>query len=508
MINAFSTILLVISLSFFVLYIYLISKSTNRVSKIFSFVCLSVAIYVIGYRFELQSNSIEEIKFFLKMEYFGQPFMFAFWLMFIYNFYFNRSPSLRLSILFFAIPILTLFFSATNEYHHLLYANISAVHYNGFIVAKLTKGPWYYVHMLYGYTSLILGLVYFFKAWLNSRNKRRIQYLLLLFGTFSPGIIEVFYFTGLSPYGLDLLPFSFSIMAVCYYIALFHYDFIEFDEIIHKVIFSKISEGIIVLDYKNRLIDYNKSARKVFDWLNSSNIGINIAELTEAKEIIEHKEDLFEIEAVQNNIHKYFEFHVTKLSDKNKMLGSIYFIRDITQQKELIHELDDLASYDQLTHVYNRRRLMEEAEKEVSRVKRYNCPLSFLMIDIDLFKEVNDKYGHLAGDKVIQSVAAACSERIRSTDIVGRYGGEEFAVLLPFTNIDNAKILAEHIRKYIEDMEITYLENKIQVTVSIGVAEAASNKAQEIDFYYLLNKADMALYRSKNGGRNRIMAEI
>jgi diguanylate cyclase (GGDEF)-like protein len=126
------------------------------------------------------------------------------------------------------------------------------------------------------------------------------------------------------------------------------------------------------------------------------------------------------------------------------------------------------------------------------------------MIDIDFFKKINDFYGHLIGDEVIKTVALTCNERLRRTDVIGRYGGEEFAILLPATNMENAMNVAESIRMQIEEMETTYSEHKIRVTVSIGISTVKGNVSEDIDMDHLIDQADMALYQAKNNGRNRV----
>lgn len=341
--------------------------------------------------------------------------MTVFWLFFALKFYFNKNPSLKLTILVMTIPVLTLFFNVTNEFHHLFYKNISIVNYEGFITAHLTKGPWYIVNAAYSYLVLLIGIVAFYKAWRHSLYTMRIQSLLMLIGAIFPIIVNIIYLVGLAPYSLDLTPFGLGILAIFYFIALFRYEFLDAGEIIRSVVFSEMSEGIIVVDNKNRLVDFNNAALKLFSFLNSKTIGMELAKIKEIKEIIKDKSNSYEIEVASEGIPYYYELRFTDLYEKDKVLGSVVFIRDITTQKELIHQLDMMANYDSLTQVYNRRKIMEEATKEALRTKRHNGFLSVLMIDIDFFKSINDKYGHLAGDEVIKLVINVCKEMVRST---------------------------------------------------------------------------------------------
>lgn len=502
MIAVLSGVLFAIGLSFVGLFLYSLSKHRNRVSRSFVLISLTTSIYVLGYAFELRSESIEAIKFCLSVQYFGLSFIPTLWLLFAYKFFFNRDPSLKLTLSLFAIPVLTLFFNVTNDYHHLLYADVTAVWYQGFMVVRLTKGPWYLIHIVYSYASLIVGLAYLSRAWRRSHHTARVQSVLLSIGAFVPGSLEVLYLIGLSPYGLDMTPFAASVFAVCYYIALVRHDLFELDEVVWSSLFSELSEGIIVVDDKKRLLDFNDAAREVFGWLNSQNTGVDLSSLPEAHVITDHEEDAFEVEVTRDGAPEHYELRVSELRDNERVLGSVYIILDITRQKQFVRELDNLASYDSGTDIYNRRRLLEEAVKEAARARRLRIGLAVLMIDIDLFKEVNDTYGHLAGDAVIKSVVKVCKERTRNTDIIGRYGGEEFLILLPGAGIGSARAIAEDIRRQVEDMETEFAGHRIRVTISIGVA--LLGESEESDIYEAIDKADAALYDAKRNGRNRV----
>ncbi|MEW6445394.1 MAG: sensor domain-containing diguanylate cyclase [Pseudomonadota bacterium] len=182
-----------------------------------------------------------------------------------------------------------------------------------------------------------------------------------------------------------------------------------------------------------------------------------------------------------------------KLTEQNALLG------------EMNARLQALATTDSLTGVANRRKLMASGETELTRAQRFDHPLSLLIIDIDLFKKINDTWGHMAGDQVIQSVAMSCVKNTREhIDTVGRIGGEEFAILLPETDHVTASMLAERLREEIERSRIVIDRDPgISCTVSIGVSTSAPTRASET-FRDLLIRADNALYAAKTQGRNRV----
>jgi diguanylate cyclase (GGDEF)-like protein len=503
MIYFLSNILFLEGIFFIILFFYSLLKQKNRFAIIFSVMCLSISIYVIGYGFELRSINIEQIKFLLKTEYFGLASTIASGMIFAYKFHFNKNPSLKLIISFSIIPILTLFFCSTNEYHHLFYADVLPSLYEDFIIVDIHRGPWYFVNVVYSYIVLIFGITVFYNSWRYSKYKLRTQAFWLFFGSIWPGVVNIPYIIGFSPLKIDITPFGFGFLAISYSIAVFFYDFLELKEIISSFTFSHISEGIIVVDDKNKLIDFNNAAQIIFHDLDVRCIGIDFSYFWNDKKIIREQDDNFEIEIIKDNEKKYYEFRRTALKEKTKILGYVYFIQDITKHKENVQSLNNMANYDFLTEIYNRRRLMEEIEKELLRAKECCNSISILMIDIDHFKRINDKYGHLIGDEVLRKVAQICKDKLRTTDVIGRYGGEEFIVMLPSTNKENAEVIAERIRESIQNLKMNFKEGEVNITVSIGIT-CAIIKDNTTDIEKMIHEADKGLYHAKNHGRNQV----
>jgi two-component system, cell cycle response regulator len=157
----------------------------------------------------------------------------------------------------------------------------------------------------------------------------------------------------------------------------------------------------------------------------------------------------------------------------------------------------ELATHDELTGLYNRRGLFELAQREFARARRTGRGLALVMADLDHFKEVNDRYGHLAGDEVLKRCAAAHAKLARASDLCGRFGGEEFLLLAPETDLEGAIALAERVRQSLREMD----EGGIAVTASFGVTVMRDSDRSLDD---VLKRADDALYRAKAGGRDRV----
>lgn len=164
-------------------------------------------------------------------------------------------------------------------------------------------------------------------------------------------------------------------------------------------------------------------------------------------------------------------------------------------------ELAILSQTDGLTKLFNRTHWERCLQAEYKRWTRSNHASCLVMIDIDHFKQVNDSYGHLVGDEVIRHLAGVIKDHVRETDISGRYGGEEFAILLADTDIDNAQIFAERLRKEIEDAVVKHNDIDVKYTISLGLAEVDPTIK---NYEAWIECADAALYRSKQGGRNKI----
>ena len=172
------------------------------------------------------------------------------------------------------------------------------------------------------------------------------------------------------------------------------------------------------------------------------------------------------------------------------------------QNSQLYEEVQRLAITDELTGLPNRRVLFEKGENEVIRARRFEHPLSVMMIDIDHFKLVNDRFGHAVGDQVLRQIAQAFRQHLRNTDIAARYGGEEFVILLPETDQSLAIQVAERLRAAVVDCGASAGAEQVHVTVSLGVAVLDANTP---NFSKLVSHADQALYLAKDRGRNRVM---
>jgi diguanylate cyclase (GGDEF)-like protein len=212
--------------------------------------------------------------------------------------------------------------------------------------------------------------------------------------------------------------------------------------------------------------------------------------------------------ASQVSVEVFDSFAAWPINAYTFMFGAVsqFFISSLfvlMLSYKLNQNLESIATIDGLTSVLNRRGLEDAALKMQDICKRINLSMAVLLVDIDHFKKVNDQYGHLSGDDVLRHLAKVIASVLRSSDVLGRYGGEEFCVFLPNTTESDAIGLAERIRAAIETSPLKMNRNNIKTTVSIGVADSVS---AGYDFKGLVATADSAMYGAKNGGRNRVMS--
>ena len=312
---------------------------------------------------------------------------------------------------------------------------------------------------------------------------------------------------GILPIKIDTVPIYLSILCLFYAYALCNSNIFGMLALARRIIFDDISDVIIVLDNDNTLIEINKIAEQIFNVQNNSIIGKNSNDVFKEHnqlliQINENKVGIFHIEIEMLGQVHYFQGKIDLLkSSGNK--GKIIILSDNTEQITLHRKLEYYATMDTLTGVYNRSYFHEIAVSKLKECSTLSKPVSLIMFDFDKFKNINDNYGHLAGDMVLEKALESCKVILNEKHYIGRFGGEEFVILLTNTNLENALEIAESIRAEIEKTDIVYESNNIKITSSFGVFSSYKQK----ELKYLMKNADEALYEAKRLGRNRVCGD-
>lgn len=284
-------------------------------------------------------------------------------------------------------------------------------------------------------------------------------------------------------------------------------------------IFENATEGIYRTDAHGTLLEVNTALATMLGYESTGELLRNVPEIGSMfyylgayhqYHTVLHKS--FVVKAMQvklccaNGNELWVEINAGAIEggadEECRVSGIVGVIADITERKRMMREMCRLARTDSLTGLWNRGYFIELASSELARCKRCIRNLSILLVDIDHFKKVNDTYGHDIGDKVLIGAADTMREALRDIDIIARFGGEEFVVLLPDTSSRGALKVAERVRNAVREQNFSYdRHRKITVTVSIGVT---SYQDAQSDLDLLLKHADIAMYSAKENGRDRV----
>lgn len=297
-----------------------------------------------------------------------------------------------------------------------------------------------------------------------------------------------------------------------------HAELLASDPMAYAAMVQSVSAfGIYLIDTRGRIISWNTGAERLTGFDGADVIGQPYAALFTAEQrdqrvpdqLLGHAKYKAHIADEQprrkaNQTTYTAKFTLDLVLDSNREhAGFVEVIHDVSSARARERDLVKLATRDHLTGLANRGFFVEQATAELQRAERYNDPLTVVMVDIDHFKQVNDTYGHDVGDLALRHVADTLLKQTRKIDIVGRMGGEEFALILPRAARQPATEMCERMRQAIGSRPVPHPSTPFKLTASMGLASRGEDKE---DLDQLLKLADNALYRAKRGGRNRVEA--
>jgi len=283
-----------------------------------------------------------------------------------------------------------------------------------------------------------------------------------------------------------------------------------------NIVLDHITQGMVVVGPDYRTLAFNRHFEEMFRLPPGTvEVGVDFRDIlrTWAK-VTGQDQQMLDYAIYQLDEPDTFEFEFPQLINGERRWcllthnplpgkGFVRTFTDITKRKALEDSLVKLSREDPLTGLHNRRTILDLLEEEIQRGLRYKHPVSLLMMDIDHFKKINDQWGHPTGDEVLKSFAAECQSVMRENDKMGRFGGEEFVMVLPETGKPDAALVAERIRKITSEMAVKSKRGSapIPVTVSIGVTTTTEGDGAEA----IIARADEAMYEAKDAGRNRVV---
>jgi diguanylate cyclase (GGDEF)-like protein len=499
-------ILAVILAQFFAAYFF--SKGRTSYRKAFSAMVLCISVYLIGYLMIINNNNLQEMIFWNQIQYLGLPFISVLWLLvaFLYT-ETIYTLKVRMALLLFSVPVVTFFMRLTNSWHHLFYTKWELRQVFGYSSLYMERGFWYYVNISYTILCLILTVIIYFIGYLKNRvGYTKPHLFVFLFASLLPLISIVLLIIAFEEWSIDYsaLIMPVSLLIISY--GILKYDFLEIRTLARETIFENNFAGMVVLGPGKRIIDYNKAAEKFFEAINISLKNYPIEHVLNREpmllEIFE-SEGSHDLSLVIDGEEHFFEIDAVPLGDpQNGNTRILKSIRDVTEERKIQEKLKFLATTDSLSGLYNRAEFMNLAHREFAWAKKNNEELSLLIMDLDNFKTINDTFGHAAGDEMIREMGSIIKTSFRKTDIAGRIGGEEFAVVLKNASLNEAKMKAEQLRETVAKRKVIYGKHEVSITVSIGVAAIHGNNNGINDIEDALKMADDALYKAKSMGRN------
>lgn len=480
---------------------YTIIKGSSLLTRVFFTMSCCLSLYLFGYLMELNSFSLEQMYFWNQVQYLTLPFFPSLWLIVSILYTGNRKilqPAFVAVV--FLIPVITFVTRLTNATHYLYYSAITLSTIKGFHIMQLDKGPLYILYSAYLAVVFFVTTYIYLKYTKHSAASALKQYKYILAAISLPYIGLLLIIIDNGRIGFDyaalLLPLSLYFLAL----AIFKYDFFKLKTLAREAVFEKSADAMILLSSDNILIDFNPAAANIFKSLNRSVIGEPFDSTFKNYYDFVHAYNNGVVNDLELTKGKYYQMKVIKTeSYSQNTLGYLISLSDVTARNLARKKLILLATTDELTGLNNRRHFMELSRQEFERAKRYNEIFSLIMIDIDYFKGLNDTIGHAGGDFILRKFGLKLQTYFRSTDIAGRLGGEEFAVLLPQQDQEKAFHVAEKFREELARTKYIYESQEISFTVSLGIA--TYNQSVE-SFEQLIRFADQSLYEAKNRGRN------
>ncbi|SMC70068.1 histidine kinase N-terminal 7TM domain-containing protein [Papillibacter cinnamivorans] len=402
-------------------------------------------------------------------------------------------------------PAIVTVLSWTNGIHGLVRRNVYLDLSGAFPLVGKTYGPAFWAFSIYNLSLTVFTLLLLAQA-LNKKPKiYRAQILSLFIGLLLPALSIAVYITGLTPLRIDPTPMVLGASCIIIFQGIFRYHLFDIVPIAHSTIIQEMSTGMILFDRGGNVLEINPAARDMLELSPRRNWDMPAEELLkeypQLLRICQGQAEHVEEAALGKSNTRYFEVSFKQLTDSGKKpLGWIMQIYNINERKLETEKMREAASHDALTSLPNRAYLEKMLSDCLENARKHDSVLALAYLDLDNFKQVNDTYGHDAGDAMLREVACRLKTTLRETDIVSRYGGDEYIILFPsIGNFDSSVLIREKILRAFEG-GFPCNGAIIQIRASIGFALYPKDGNCMAE---LIRYADQAMYRAKGSKRCR-----
>lgn len=406
---------------------------------------------------------------------------------------------MRLVNFLFAVICVMLIF--TNNFHHIMRISVELSDSTAGMVIKVNQTL---IGKVCVALNTLMNLVAMIKLWIfmrtTSKNTRS-QVRMVLIGFLIPIIYTYTKSSILNSIGIEIpTPLSFLIGILFVLYGMYRYDFMSISPIARDWVIDEINVGMVFSNTNGEIVDTNRYVEDTFK--NGIQELKLIIEKNEAwnEAILSNQDMEFDL-TYESHDTKIFHIKVHKLKKSNKSLGTVSLINDITKEKSLQMQLIERAEKDSMTQILNRKAFEEKVNDKLNNKMGEEEKCALLIIDIDYFKQINDRFGHHVGDKVIKDIVNIISNCSREEDLIGRLGGDEFTMFISKVTVEDVKKIVDRIQTSIGSFVFRAKDTEFKVTISIGAS--IQNKAN-YSFTELYREADKALYVAKEKGRNRV----
>lgn len=490
--------------------VYCFRHQNTPAAKPLGYTTLFTGLYILANFLELTNPTPSGTLLFAKICYIFIGLITISWFIFALTFTHKKEKFSKSILLMNLIPLVTVVLLFTRSGQHFIWNSFEFIPVShGFLYMKVTTyGFFFWIFWIQAYL-LILGSG-IMALWVSffERNRFRSQAVLVAVASFFPLVINAIYVLHLVP-GLqkDFSPLAYACSVALMTFSIFKFRLLDLSPFARSVLIDEMTDGMLTLSKQRQIVDFNKAAEKILklDGATRSAGSLTDELILPCIDTLENDpaSDLFQTELKMGAGLEaaYYDMQIRRLRNQTDaaVVGYLILLHSITEHKNLLQRIQVLAEHDILTGLFNRK-YFEEAANQL--IQCGGGVFSILMTDIDYFKDVNDSVGHRGGDQVLQAVAQRLQKTLRSGDIIGRFGGDEFVVLLPDTTAESAKALADRLCASIAESPYHTDENaEFSLSISVGISEFSEENKGTLD--QIIVQADQALYQAKTEGRNR-----
>lgn len=512
----------------FVLLHVLWSHRKDPITRWFAATIVAMFIWAVGYCFELMSTDVDDMILFANIQYIGVTAVSVCWWETLRRQLRLGGVPRAISPILWTLVLATIVVAFWNPGGLFRGDPATIAGPSNVFMLDSDYGPWYW-GVFIPLTALIniATLALLVRSFRKFKGVEQHQVVLLALAFILPVLSTVIFMTGVGGptlQGHNLTPAVFGISALVLWMGLFRCRLLNILPCIHAQVINTLPYAVMVSDQDGQMAVLNPAAEQITGVKDKEAVGRPAAEvfaaypaivdlLSSSSEDLSHHVVGRDMAIKHANTTRHFSLASAVItSNRGDFMGTAMILHETTDRVRLYKEARRLANRDDLTGLPNRRFFFELTGKEFARAQRYEKPVAILMLDVDHFKSINDSYGHRVGDRVLRQVAQTCRKTLRTSDIMGRVGGEEFAILLPETDLGLAVEVAHRLVEQTRTIRLDLGESRAgttgptKVTISVGVAQLQNTPPGPFEsFDSVFARADRALYQAKDAGRDTVV---